>query len=125
MSALLQKRTNEQTVLVCPLSAKSGLMHRKQTASHQAKRASVDDVICSHQHCWRYCQTECFHRLLVNDETEAGWLLEWQIGGAGPPLDPGGQGPRAVGEFSHNPALRHRTNRTRQATKIKKTTPLV
>jgi hypothetical protein len=51
---------------------------------HQAKRASVDDVICSHQHCWRYCQTECFHRLLINDETEAGWLLEWQIGGARP-----------------------------------------
>ena len=51
---------------------------------HQAKRASVDDVICSHQHCWRYRQTECFHRLLVNDETEASWLLEWYIGGACP-----------------------------------------
>src|SRR5258708_37624704 len=47
---------------------------------HQAKRASVDDVICSHQHCWRCCQTECFHLPLINGETENGWLLEWQIG---------------------------------------------
>ena len=44
--------------------------------------ASVDDLICSHKHCCGYCQTECFQRFLVNDETEVGWLLEWEIGGA-------------------------------------------
>jgi hypothetical protein len=41
----------------------------------------LDDLICSHQHCWRYRQADCFQRLFVNDEAEAGWLLEWQIGG--------------------------------------------
>jgi len=44
--------------------------------------ASVDDLICSHKHCCGYCQTECFQGFLVNDETEVGWLLEWEIGGA-------------------------------------------
>src|SRR5215468_2880122 len=43
--------------------------------------ASVDDLICSHQYCCRYCQTECFQGLLVNHKAEAGWLLEWEIGG--------------------------------------------
>jgi hypothetical protein len=42
----------------------------------------LDDLICSHQHCWRYRQAECFQRPFVNDVAEAGWLLEWQIGGA-------------------------------------------
>ena len=64
--------------------SRQGLMHRNNKVWHQEKRASVDDLICSHQHCWRYCQTECFHRLLINDETEAGWLFEWQIAGARP-----------------------------------------
>jgi hypothetical protein len=41
----------------------------------------LDDLIRSHQHCWRYRQAECFQRLFVNDEAEARWLLEWQIGG--------------------------------------------
>ena len=45
-------------------------------------RNSVDDLICSHKHCCGYCQTECFQGFLVNDETEVGWLLEWEIGGA-------------------------------------------
>ena len=44
--------------------------------------ASVDDLICSHLYCCRYCQTECFQGLLVNHKTEAGRLLEWEIGGA-------------------------------------------
>ncbi len=43
--------------------------------------ASVDNLICSHQHCWRYCQPECFQSLFVDHETEMGWLLEWEIGG--------------------------------------------
>jgi hypothetical protein len=45
-------------------------------------RPSVDDLICSHLYCCRYCQTECFQGLLVNHKTEAGRLLEWEIGGA-------------------------------------------
>ena len=42
----------------------------------------VDHLIGSHQHCARYCQAEGFQGLFINGETEAGWLLEGQIGGA-------------------------------------------
>src|SRR6516165_12567911 len=42
----------------------------------------VDHLIGSHQHCARYCQAECFQGLFINGETETGWLLEGQIGGA-------------------------------------------
>ena len=48
-----------------------------------AKRAvSFDNLICSHQDCSRYCQTKCFQSLFVDHETEAGGLLEWEIGRA-------------------------------------------
>jgi len=50
------------------------LMQATNAACTRQNKRLVDDFICSHQHCWWYCQTECFQRLLVNDETEAGWL---------------------------------------------------
>src|SRR5262249_31565913 len=62
------------------------------------------------KHCCGYCQTECFQGFLVNDETEVGWLLEWEIGGGGPSLDSIRKGRRARRGFpplwtqTHQPA---------------------
>src|SRR5262252_2732303 len=64
------------------LAATAGSCIRKKRRVHETTRASVDDLIRPHQHCWWYCQAKCFQGLLVNDETEAGRLLEWEIGGA-------------------------------------------
>ena len=66
----------------CPLSAHEPTHAARDAVLTRPSKRLVDDLTGSHQHCWWYCQIMCFQRLLLNDETKAGWLLEWQIGGA-------------------------------------------
>src|SRR4029077_20555797 len=65
-----------------PKSRRYPVARGTDTTLRANRVASVDDLIRSHQDCFRYCQTECFRGLLVNHEAEMGGLLEWEIGWA-------------------------------------------
>src|SRR5262249_32596404 len=107
MSASPLKADNLHTISASPLSANSDLTHRNKRHVCWAKRVSVDDLVRSHHHFRRYCQTECFECLFVNHETEVSWLLKREVGRTRSLQDSVGKVCRAIVHSVHIWAVRH------------------